>query len=110
MSESSPEHSALRVLSGEDRSLRASLLRGALRMAEPVYAGAMSARNSLYTSGILPSRKLPGPTVSVGNLTTGGTGKTPMVRWLAEQLIARNKRPAVLMRGYGSDEPKLLRD
>jgi len=46
MSESSPEHSALRVLSGEDRSLRASLLRGALRMAEPVYAGAMSARNS----------------------------------------------------------------
>jgi len=93
----------LRVLSGEDRSLRASLLRGALRMAEPVYAGAMSARNSLYTSGILRSRKLPGPTVSVGNLTTGGTGKTPVVRWLAEQFISKNLRPAILMRGYRAE-------
>ena len=94
----------MRVLSGEDRSLRASLLRGALRVAEPVYAGAMSARNSLYTSGIFRSRKLPGPTVSVGNLTTGGTGKTPMVRWLAEQFIAKGMRPAVLTRGYRADE------
>src|SRR3954470_20499503 len=99
----SQERSAMRVLSGEDRSLRASLLRGALRMAEPVYSGAMSARNSLYTSGIFRSRKMPGPTVSVGNLTTGGTGKTPMVRWLAEQFLAKNLRPAILMRGYRAE-------
>jgi tetraacyldisaccharide 4'-kinase len=105
MSESTThERSSLRVLSGEDRSLRASLLRGALRMAEPVYSGAMSARNSLYTSGIFRSRKLPGPTVSVGNLTTGGTGKTPMVRWLAEQFVAKKLRPAILMRGYRAEE------
>jgi len=92
------------VLSGEDRSLRASLLRGALRIAEPVYASAMRARNSLYTSGIFRSRKLPGPTVSIGNLTTGGTGKTPMVRWLAEQFIAKTLRPAILTRGYRAEE------
>ncbi|MEA2734086.1 MAG: tetraacyldisaccharide 4-kinase [Humisphaera sp.] len=100
----SQESSAFRVLSGEDRSLRAALLRGALRIAEPVYAGAMSARNSLYTSGLFRSRKLPAPTISVGNLTTGGTGKTPMVRWLAEQFIAKNLRPAILMRGYRAEE------
>jgi tetraacyldisaccharide 4'-kinase len=104
MNELPHERPALRVLSGEDRSLRASLLRGALSIAEPVYSGAMSARNSLYTSGIFRSRKLPGPTVSVGNLTTGGTGKTPVVRWLAEQFIAKHMRPAVLMRGYRSEE------
>ena len=105
----------MRVLSGDDRTFRASMLRGALRMVEPFYSGAMSARNSLYTSGVLRSRRLPAPTVSVGNLTTGGTGKTPMVRWLAEQFIAGNMRPAILMRGYraeatggASDEAQML--
>src|SRR6476620_3616958 len=114
-SSATEERSTMRVLSGDDRSLRASMLRGALRVVEPFYSGAMSARNSLYTSGVLPSRKLPGPTVSVGNLTTGGTGKTPMVRWLAEQFIAKNMRPAILMRGYraeatggSSDEARML--
>ena len=100
----SREQWALRVLSGEDRTVRASLLRGALAVAEPLYAGAMTARNGLYTAGIFRSRKLPRPTVSVGNLTTGGTGKTPVVRWLAEQLIAKNLRPGVLLRGYRADD------
>jgi len=111
----SREQRAMRVMSGEDRRLRASLLRGALRVGESLYSGAMTARNSLYTSGIFRSRKLPAPTISVGNLTTGGTGKTPMVRWLAEQLMTRNLRPAILTRGYraeatggGSDEAQML--
>jgi tetraacyldisaccharide 4'-kinase len=47
--------------------------------------------------------------VSIGNITTGGTGKTPVTRWLAEKLIAAGLRPAVLLRGYkGGDEQKLL--
>lgn len=113
----SREQSALRVMSGEDRSVRASLLRGALAVAEPFYVAGISARNALYDAGIFASHRLSRPTISVGNLTTGGTGKTPVVRWLAEQLAARNLRPAVLIRGYRaeqtggeSDEARMLRD
>ncbi len=103
-----------RVMSGEARDASASLLRGTLALAEPFYAGAMIARNRGYDAGALKSHKLPSPVVSVGNLTAGGTGKTPVVRWLADQFIARGRRPAVLMRGYAqrgatfSDEQKLL--
>lgn len=106
----------MRVLSGEDRSLGALALRCVLRTAEPFYAATMFARNALYDAGVLKSHRLPRPTIAVGNITTGGTGKTPMVRWLAEQLVARGLRPAILMRGYrgestgGSDEARMLAD
>ena len=42
------------------------------------------------------------PVVSVGNLTVGGTGKTPVVQWLARELLARDRRPGIAMRGYGA--------
>lgn len=45
------------------------------------------------------------PTLSIGNLTVGGTGKTPVAAWFAAQLVARGRAPALLMRGYGADEP-----
>ncbi len=53
-----------------------------------------------YSSGVLPSVSLPRPVVCVGNLTIGGSGKTPMVEWLARGLARRGLRPAVLTRGY----------
>src|SRR6185295_13465731 len=96
------ERWALRVMSGEDRSPPAMLLRAGLLFVEPFYAAVVTARNALYDNGFFASHKLPRPTVAVGNLSTGGTGKTPVVRWLAEELIARDLRPAVLMRGYRS--------
>jgi len=53
-----------------------------------------------YRTGVCRMRRLPGNVISVGNLTTGGTGKTPMVIWLAERFLAEGKRVAILTRGY----------
>jgi tetraacyldisaccharide 4'-kinase len=90
------------------------LLRGALRIAEPFYAGAMKARNKAFDSGKKEVADLGRPVISIGNITSGGTGKTPTVRWLCERLLSNGVRPAVLMRGYkskdtgGSDEQRML--
>lgn len=65
-----------------------------------LYGGLMRLRAASYQNGLLRSRKLPGTVVSVGNLTVGGTGKTPMVLWIAERLAAEGHRPAILTRGY----------
>lgn len=59
------------------------------------------ARNALYDNGHLPSRHLEGPVVSVGNLSAGGSGKTPFVMLLGELLKARGVKFDVLSRGYG---------
>src|SRR3954454_10964897 len=90
------------VISGADRSAKAMLLRGALLAAEPVYSGVTWARNLLYDFNVIPSHRALRPVVSVGNITTGGTGKTPVVRWLADRLREAGRRPAVLLRGYRS--------
>jgi tetraacyldisaccharide 4'-kinase len=75
-----------------------------------------------YERGIFRKRNLPGPVISVGNLTVGGTGKTPMVLAIAEHLAAQGRHSAILTRGYRgtsdagssgvpqSDEVALLRD
>ena len=65
-----------------------------------VYDVVVRLRAALYRRGIFRTRQLGGAVISVGNLTTGGTGKTPMVLWLAERLAAEGYRPAILTRGY----------
>jgi len=75
-------------------------LRTALLPLSLIYASAARLRAALYRAGIFRSRKLDGIVISVGNLTVGGTGKTPMVIWLAERLAAEGHRPAILTRGY----------
>src|SRR5215475_3146285 len=79
-----------------------------------VYGGFVRSKAALYARGFLRQKRLKGAVVSVGNLTTGGTGKTPMVLRLAEQLSGQGKSVAILSRGYrgsrgGSDEVNLLR-
>jgi tetraacyldisaccharide 4'-kinase len=68
----------------------------------------------MYDAGWLKTKRLKGIVISVGNLTTGGTGKTPMVLWLAARFLADGKSVAILSRGYKgsggtSDEIELLR-
>ncbi len=79
-----------------------------------LYGGIARLRAECYRLGWLRSRQLNGVVISIGNLTVGGTGKTPMVLWLAERMLAGGKRVAILTRGYrgaggSSDEVALLR-
>jgi len=71
-------------------------------------------KNRVYDSGSAKPKRLKGTVISVGNLTTGGTGKTPMVLWLAERFLSEGKSVAILSRGYKgsggtSDEIELLK-
>ena len=96
------------IMSGQDRGLGARALRLGLACAEPIYRGVVGLRNRLFDLGIRKARKLPRPVISVGNITTGGTGKTPMVIEIVCRLLAMGQKPAVLMRGVGQDEYREL--
>ena len=79
-----------------------------------VYGQLMRLRVALYERGLLKQKRLSRPVISVGNLTVGGTGKTPMVIWLAERLLAQGLRVGILSRGYKgsggtSDEIELMK-
>jgi tetraacyldisaccharide 4'-kinase len=72
-----------------------------LRLLSGIYGGVVGARNALYQQGWFKARSLQGALVSVGNVSTGGSGKTPFVILLGELLKARGIRFDVLSRGYG---------
>lgn len=91
------------VLAGRRRGLLPSLLRVALAPFGVLYGAAMAVRRGLYVHGWIKPVRLPGPVISIGNLTAGGTGKTPLVYWAARRLLGRNHRVAVLARGYGEE-------
>ena len=58
-------------------------------------------RHGMYHCGVLRSYRLPVPVIVIGNLTVGGSGKTPLVLWLVERLCERGWRPGIISRGYG---------
>ena len=70
-----------------------------------LYAGVMAVRNWLYDVGWKKSATSRVPLINVGNLRVGGTGKTPHVAWLVEELLRQGHRPAILSRGYGRQTP-----
>jgi tetraacyldisaccharide 4'-kinase len=70
-----------------------------------VYNTSVHIRNSLYNASILPLRRLDNPVISIGNITTGGTGKTPLVIFTAKKLVELGFIPVILSRGYGRSDP-----
>src|SRR5207237_3856929 len=103
-----------RVITNRQRGIGATVLRTTFRAAEFFYIAATAIRNKLYDANLLRARHLSIPVISIGNITAGGTGKTPFVRWLAMKLQQNGFHPAILMRGYHrgasgmSDEQSLL--
>ncbi|MEO7711799.1 MAG: tetraacyldisaccharide 4'-kinase [Gemmatimonadaceae bacterium] len=81
------------------------LARATLAPAEWSYASAVAIRNAMYDRALIRSHAPTIPVLSLGNLSVGGTGKTPVAAWAAANLSARGAHPAVVMRGYGDDEP-----
>jgi len=87
-----------------DHSLPAAIGRLALVPPSALYGAIMRARGALYERGTLTVHALPLPVLSIGNVSVGGTGKTPLAAWTATRLITLGARPAIVMRGYGGDE------
>jgi tetraacyldisaccharide 4'-kinase len=96
-----PDHYFRDLWSGKRHGPADRLLLALLTILSFPYEQVVRLRAWAYRSGVLSSRRLPRPVISVGNLTVGGTGKTPAVAMLAKYFISRGKRAVVLSRGYG---------
>lgn len=73
------------------------------------FRGASGLRNRMYDSGAFPLQRAPVPVISVGNLSVGGSGKTPFAAWLVRGLRAKGENPALIVHGYSEDELVLHR-
>lgn len=92
------------IMSGRRKGPLASAFRGVLRTATIPYGAVVGARNRRYDSGANEVHQCGVPVISVGNLTTGGTGKSPIVCFLAKWFRRQNIRVAIVSRGYGRGE------
>ena len=98
------------VADPERRGPLLTLARCGLAVPAAAYGVAARARNVVYSRGWLKAHGVDVPVISIGNITAGGTGKTPLVAWLARLLIIHKRRPAILSRGYGRDRRSGLDD
>lgn len=89
------------IVSGRERTLAASLWRALFALAERPMGSAVAWRNQRYDRGVARIERVPAPVISVGNLTLGGTGKTPLVAWVARQIAEAGRGVTLLSRGYG---------
>ncbi|MBW1660331.1 MAG: tetraacyldisaccharide 4'-kinase, partial [Deltaproteobacteria bacterium] len=96
------EQYGIEVILGRDKSWSAKALRVLLLGLSGVYRGLVQLRLSLFRQRIMRDHDLGSMVVSIGNLTVGGTGKTPVVELFARALQERGRRVAILSRGYKS--------
>ena len=92
------------IVSGRRTGAAAGALRAALRAASVPYGWVVCSRNRRFDRGAAEVHRPSVPVVSVGNLTVGGAGKTPMVEWISRYLRQRQVRVAILSRGYGAEQ------
>ncbi len=109
-----------KLISGQSKGAGFAIARFFLRIASCGYAVVIGVRNFLYSKGWLKVHRVNVPVISIGNITTGGTGKTPLVIWICRLLSQENIPCAILTRGYKAaqssklktqnygDEPKIL--
>ena len=88
-----------------DESIVARGARLALAPPAWLYSSIVRVRGALFDHDVLHAHRAAVPVLSIGNLSVGGTGKTPLAAWAAARLRDAGARPAVLLRGYGGDEP-----
>lgn len=110
------EKTFLNIVSGRSKGIGAELARGSLTAMSWGFSAGARLRGLAYSKGWKSITKAPIPVISIGNLTTGGTGKTPMVIWCAAGLMDAGYKVAVLSRGYGAkageinDEGRLIQE
>ena len=100
----------LSIMREERRGVLPVIIRFFLTVLAFVYCLAVKVVDRAYSCGMRKVYKLPVPVISVGNITLGGTGKTPFTVFIVDHLIAIGRKPAVLTRGYGDDEHNMLKD
>jgi len=99
-----------KVMKNEERGFFVPVMRILLSLLSFLYAFGERIVGWMYDSGMLRMYKAPVPVISIGNITLGGTGKTPFTIFVADYFTDNGKKPAVLIRGYGDDEHRMLKD
>ena len=90
------------VWTGRGKGARA--VRALLTPAESLYGAVIATREKLYDWGIFRATEFSVPVLSIGNLSVGGTGKTPIAAWFARRFSEKGAAPAIVLRGYGGGE------
>src|SRR5687767_4956317 len=86
------------------RGRRARAARAVLAPVEGLYRAIVTVRGKLYDWGVFRADNFSVPVLSIGNLSVGGTGKTPVAAWFAQRLSSKGVKPGIVLRGYGADE------
>jgi tetraacyldisaccharide 4'-kinase len=89
------------IVSGQRRTLGATFFRAVAGLAETPMRWAVAWRNRRYDRGAARIERVPAPVISIGNLTLGGTGKTPLVAWIAQEIERAGRGVTLISRGYG---------
>lgn len=96
-------HSYIEIISGKRRGLAGSVLRAALKLLSVPYAAVTRVRNFAFQCGLKKVHQVSVPVIAIGNLTTGGTGKTPVVAAVVQMLQQAGRTPGIVSRGYHAD-------